>query len=191
MSEHNSIPSPRVPDKLGHIPRHGAITDYARSLGVARITVLAALRRGALRVAANGAIEAGAPDPSRPAPQPRKGTGRVKTLDIKPAHGALTRARARYGLGIRQTYLRIADGLLIVDPISREIVRAEDVTASRPALRPRPVEPNAATDLAQQRAAIKRLAMRYIANAIAAGITIEDAGNGIVSDLRCLMHDCQ
>jgi hypothetical protein len=130
----------RVTDRHGYIPVRGAISDFAREHGFSRVTVIAALRAGRLGVAADGSIaptgEHGAAL-SQPAP-----TIDWKERNPTPAHGAFTRARDKFGLGVRPLYLRLQRGEFVVDEQSREIVRASAVgTAVAPPTKPTALNP--------------------------------------------------
>jgi hypothetical protein len=49
-------PGYRTADPLGHIPRFGEVTAYARATGLSRVTIVAGLRTGQFHVGPDGLI---------------------------------------------------------------------------------------------------------------------------------------
>jgi hypothetical protein len=119
MTTHHDALRPRTVDRHGHIPIRGAIAQCMGEYGLSRPTVLAGLRAGRLRVSSAGKIEP-TPDDRTASPAPpanwRSGP--------EPCHGAFTRCRKKFGLGIRPLYDMVSRGEVVVDPATREYVPA-------------------------------------------------------------------
>lgn len=130
MSATHPCARTRVSDKYNVVPVRGAVSEFARAQGLSRMTVLGGLKAGRLAVEPDGTIaptgqnaaELSQPPPAIP----------WKERNPAPARGAFTRARARFNLGINPLYLRLQRGDLIVDPQSREIVRAVETPPTAP-----------------------------------------------------------